>query len=105
MNTTIKARGMELTEEVKKFIGRRIQFAVDRFAPRLRAVSVSVFDVNGPRGGTDKLCQLSAEVGGIGNIVIEETSPDVSTAVAVGARRLRRAIGQRIHRRREFHFR
>jgi ribosome-associated translation inhibitor RaiA len=101
MKTTIKARGLELTEEVKKFIGRRVQFAVDRFAPRLRAVRVNLLDVNGPRGGTDKLCQFNAEIAGVGNIMVEEMSPDVPSAVALCARRLRHAIGQKIQRRRE----
>ena len=47
----VTKRSVMLAEGVREWIERRLQFALGRFSPRIRRVSVIVSDVNGNRGG------------------------------------------------------
>ena len=59
MRLEIHARNYELSDGLKDLIERRVRTALGRFARRIDRVTVSLSDVNGPRGGADKLCRLS----------------------------------------------
>jgi hypothetical protein len=54
--------------------------------------------VNGPRGGVDKQCQISAELRGSMPVHILEKGDDLPAAVNRAARRLSYRIGRTIQR-------
>ena len=76
---------------------RRLRFATGRFQKHIRELSVSMRDVNGPRGGIDKSCKLTATLRA-GTIEIEETRRSFGSALQVAAKRLRRSLARLIHR-------
>jgi len=59
MKLEIRALHVEMTDTIRSYIERRIGFALDRFAERIRTVRLRIGDVNSSRGGMDKHCQLA----------------------------------------------
>jgi hypothetical protein len=62
MRLSIRARDVKWTPELQDSVERRIEFAVDRHKQRVSDVSVYIADLNGPKGGVDKLCQITASL-------------------------------------------
>jgi ribosome-associated translation inhibitor RaiA len=96
----IRARGLELTEELREHVTRRISFAVSRVSPLLQRVDVTLDDVNGPKGGVDKVCRVRARGPGLRAVVIEERASDVTVAVDRACDRLGRALVRAVEVRR-----
>lgn len=84
--------------EIQKFAERRINFALDHLQ-KVRRISISIDDVNGPKGGVDKHCRIVAEVGTSSVVVLDETQPDWQSALARAIHRLDRNATQQSHRR------
>ena len=62
MDTDIRILSTDLTEALQSYIQRRLQFSLGRFGERVGRVRVRITDFNGPRGGVDKSCHVSAEL-------------------------------------------
>ncbi len=58
-------------------------------------------DVNGPRGGTDKRCQIVARLAPWGEVRVQELDEDFYAAISRAADRLARAVAREMERRRE----
>lgn len=99
MTITLRTHGIALDDELRQMVERRLGFALDRYRNRLADVEVYLADLNGPRGGVDKLCQITASVAGGGPVFVLERSPRIEQAVNSAARRLSYRIGRRIERR------
>lgn len=92
MHIHIQTRGFTLTEGLRAHVERRLQFAMSRFQSRGLRVKVRLSDVNGPRGGLDKLCHLQIRVGGLPDMVIEDTDVDLYAAINRAAERAGRTL-------------
>jgi len=68
-----------------QFVLRRIQWLVPRATVRLS-------DVNGPRGGVDKRCQVELDTDGNGKVVITAVSRDWRSAIDSALSRAARAL-------------
>lgn len=71
---------------IREFAEHRLRFALDRFRG-LRRVVVSIADVNGPKGGPDKTCQIVAEFG-FANVIIREVQAEWQRSLARAIDRL-----------------
>lgn len=100
MEISIRARGVERTDNLTQALQRSIEFAVDRHRSQIDRISVYLADVNGPRGGVDKLCRITADLRGTRPVMILEIGADLTAVVNRAARRLGYRIGRRMHRRR-----
>lgn len=100
MEITVRVRDVEWTEDLQLRVQRTIRFATDRHRDRITRISVCLTDLNGPRGGVDKLCHITADMRGANPVIIKEKGEDVITAINRAARRLTYRIGRRLHRRR-----
>jgi len=65
-----------------------------RFGAKLARVSVRISDVNGPRGGVDKLCRVETRLWGRFPLVVEDVSADMSQAIDRSIRRMGRAVAR-----------
>lgn len=92
----IRSKGNCPTAMLRRFVERKITFAFDRL-PDVRHVVVSITDLNGPKGGSDKFCRLIAEFG-FTSLIIEEVQPTWQGALARAIRRLARKGSQVEHR-------
>ena len=101
MRIHVRSRGFELTDALRAYAEWRLRFALGRFGTRLQSVTVRIDDVNGPRGGADKRCQIVAHLAPGGEIRVEELDGDLYAAIARAADRLDRAVAREMARRRE----
>jgi len=77
---------------------RRLEYALGRFAPRVRSLSVRLSDLNGPRGGLDKKCLIAVRLERPRRvIVIEDVDADEGAAINRAADRAARAVSRAVH--------
>ena len=95
-------RNVTLDEGTLEWIERRIQFALGRFATRIRRVGVVLCDVNGDRGGMDKQCLLRISLIPSGMIVVEDVETTVEAVTANSIERAARSVARWLERQREF---
>ncbi len=76
---------------------RRLEFALGRFAGRVRSLNVSLTDLNGPRGGLDKKCLIAVRLARPRRvIVVEDVDTDAVVVVSRAAERVSRAVSRAI---------
>ncbi len=92
MRFDIRIQKLDLHQEVGHYIERRLRFSLSRLASRLRTVNVRVFDVNGPRGGIDKCCRITAHILPSETVVLQEVDADLFAAIDRATRRISRTF-------------
>lgn len=105
MLVTLRTQGVELNADLSREVQRRLEFALDRHQHRLTEVNVFISDLNGPRGGVDKLCQVTADLKGMAPLTILERSRNLLTGLTRAGRRLARRIDSRSKLRRSLRLR
>lgn len=98
MQIDIQARDFSLTDALQQHTQRRLHFALSRTDEHLRRVQVRLSDVNGPRGGRDKRCQLRLVISGMPDLVIEELDADLYAAINRASARAGRSLIRRLKR-------
>jgi putative sigma-54 modulation protein len=101
MHINIQARGFDLTQGLREHTERRLQFALGWADHDVRNVSVRLSDVNGPRGGNDKRCQIKIPLVGRPDVVIEDAEADLYVAIDRAADRTERTLTRRLGRKRK----
>lgn len=96
MHIELKIIGFLPEPGVREYISRRLRFALDRFERHVRRVIVHLTDVNGPRGGPDKRCQMVVEFHQGGEAMVADTRPNALEAIYFAAARLRHQLGRRL---------
>ncbi|RPH43614.1 MAG: HPF/RaiA family ribosome-associated protein [Burkholderiales bacterium] len=90
--------------EMRDITQRRLRFVLRRLAWLVPQATVRLTDVNGPRGGLDKQCQVELETVGRGRVVVASVAADwrvaIDTALARAARLLERIRTRRTASRR-----
>jgi putative sigma-54 modulation protein len=97
MQVDIRFRGLEPSPFLKDFALRQVQFHLSRFGEEVTGVLVRVSDVNGPRGGLDKRCQISVRGPKVASNV-ESQSGDAYAAVDLAVKRLARTLRRHLER-------
>src|SRR5438270_13880807 len=72
MDADIRILSTDLTEALQSYIERRLHFSLGRFGGRVGRVRVRITDVNGPRGGPDKSCHISADPLSSGKTLLDQ---------------------------------
>ena len=101
MELFIRARGFEVDRETRDMIVRRTRFALDAFGARIASVAVFLVDLNGPRGGVDKLCQVNIRTEGLGQLAVIEQGQTVAGAVNRALRTAKHRVAEEVRRKRE----
>jgi putative sigma-54 modulation protein len=100
MKLHIRFRDLESNPELKDLVVRRVRLALSRFTHAIRDIDVTLADVNGPRGGVDKLCRVRIIGPQLGLIVVEETAAEVPAALDGAVGRMSRTVARTLDRRR-----
>jgi hypothetical protein len=82
-------------------IATRIRFLFGRLAAQVSRVHVTLKDINGPRGGRDKVCVIRAELSGGGQVVVQDRNVRMRRAIGRGLRRAKAMVSEQVRRRRE----
>jgi putative sigma-54 modulation protein len=92
MKLDIRFRGFTPAVAIKDKVKDRVKFHLERFEQRLTGVLVRVADVNGPKGGPDKRCQVTVHAGSAGTSTIVTTGATSEVAVDDALTRVAEAL-------------
>ena len=98
MELSIRTHSIELTDEVRDLVNRRVHFALDAFGDRVEDTLVYLMDMNGPRGGVAELCQITIRAHRVGDVVVRETGTTVAAALNRAARRVKYRLSEALRR-------
>jgi len=100
MEVLLNAHGVALPPNSRSVLARRINVALARLAQGVPRLHVNLKDVNGPRGGRDKVCVLRAELVSGGQVVVVDRSAKMRRAINRCLRRARVVIARESRKRR-----
>jgi ribosomal subunit interface protein len=96
MKLELRTSNVQTSVPLEAHVAHKLELALRRFTHRVERVLVRLVDVNGPRGGTDKRCRMSATLSGAPSIIVEATHSNVYVAVTHAAARLHAQIARMI---------
>ena len=100
MELSIRAIEISPTPALAGHVQDRLEAALNQYGQRVGRVVVQLRDINGPRGGADKCCQLKVDLPGAGSVLVKQTGEDLYAAVSHAADRVKVAVGRKLSRRR-----
>lgn len=101
MEISVRGRRLAVSEPLRAYAERRLRFAIGSLGSRVGGIDVRVEDVNGPRGGLDKLCVIAAVLQPMGRIVARASDANAYSAVDRAASRIRSILVRHLRRGRE----
>jgi ribosomal subunit interface protein len=102
MKLILKGVHLTLTERMKAYVQEHLVDAVTRFYDDEAAeLNVHLVDSNGPKGGTDKECRVTAFIPGLVPIHIDEATDDIFQSIDFAKDRLVKVLKREQERRRE----
>lgn len=101
MELEVRGLNVEITDSLRTYAQRRLGFALDRFAERIRTVRLKLGDMNGSRGGVDKRCQLAISLAHSSPITLESRASTVQGAIDRIASKVRSFVERRFVRKHE----
>ena len=96
MKIGIQCRSFPLTSAIAGHVRKRLDFLLGRGLRRIRRVDVTLSDLNGPRGGVDKRCQIKVSLNGLRPVIIEDIQSDLYMAIDRAASRTSRTVLRRM---------
>ncbi|NQV23573.1 MAG: HPF/RaiA family ribosome-associated protein [Rhodopirellula sp.] len=99
MRIQIQTSKMDADSSVNKYVERRLSFALGRFADVVQKVEVTLADINGPKGGHDKLCKIRVDLRRLPKpVYCEILHEELRTSIDLAAERSGRAVARAIDR-------
>lgn len=98
MRITVLARGLEITPGLRDHVERRLGFTIGWARTHVRKVTVRLCDLNGPRGGEDKLCIVVVGFSTGGELAVEDVDADLYVAIDRATGRADQTISRRLAR-------
>ena len=98
----VRVHGVERSGEAAEQVGQIAsiyQFALDRFAGAIREVDVRLADLNGPRGGVDKLCRVQLRMLPRGILTARSVGTSCEHAAREACDNLKSLLAKRMSRR------
>ena len=80
MQVLFKSRHPQAAE-LRDLAERRVRFVLRRLGWLVPRAEVQMSDVNGPRGGVDKRCQVELRTDGAGSVVVASVANNWRTAL------------------------
>ncbi len=96
MQIDIRSTNVPLSDALASFITSRISATLSRFTSGVRAVDVTLCDLNGPKGGNDMRCHVEVSLHNDDPVLIEERGDDLYAAIARAAQRAKSAVLRRV---------
>lgn len=98
MQIQVFAREVHVSQRLQEYIKRRMNFASQRFAQRIVTIRVRLRDLNGPRGGVDKSCQLMIGLREARTVVIKGRSESAYALIDSVVEKASNSIVRRLKR-------
>ncbi len=101
MRTSIRLRGMPEALELRTHALRQLHFHLSRFSDAIDEVELRVSDVNGPKGGLDKRCQIILRLKRAGTVTLTVSGGDAGAAIGQAAEGTARMVARELARARD----
>ena len=98
MKPRINFHGVSRDADVADYIERRCTFAFNRMQHAIGNTTVTLTDVNGPKGGVDKQCRIVITSAARSPIVICEQQSSLRLAIDRAIGRASRNLAQQLNR-------
>jgi ribosome-associated translation inhibitor RaiA len=98
MIISIRVRNVDWTDELRMKVERSVAFALDRYDAQVEQVSIYLADLNGPKGGVDKICQITANLKRGKPVMILERGSEILPSVNRALGRLGHSVSRSIQR-------
>ncbi|MBL8752295.1 MAG: HPF/RaiA family ribosome-associated protein [Planctomycetes bacterium] len=100
MDIVVSFKDRAPCERLAWYARRALGSALDRFAARIRDVTVRIRDENGAKGGVDQHCSIAMRVDGGQELHLHDIDATPESALHRLARRAARLVRERLARRR-----
>lgn len=100
LKLSIRSNLIELTDDLREIVERRVYFALSRFSPRIDRVSILLEDVSESRGGVVQQCRIVIKPQRGDELTVTATDADLQAAIAFAAERAGRVVQRDLERRR-----
>lgn len=87
MDVQMFAQEFTLTPSLQDHLEHRLRFAFARTRSHVARIVVRLRDLNEPRGGRDKVCQVSVTIPGRPEVVIREVQENMYNAIDFALKR------------------
>jgi ribosome-associated translation inhibitor RaiA len=77
---SVRARGVEVDQELRDYIAVRAGFKLGKFATSIERISVRLEDISGPKGAPAQRCAIKVVLSRHESIVVEVVDTDHRTA-------------------------
>lgn len=101
MQLRIQSRDTQVTSAIRMHITDRLRAALDQHADRVRAVTVRLADLNGPRGGIDQVCRVTVMLNNGQALHHERRGLDLYANISLVADKVKRRVGRHMGKLRE----
>ena len=92
----------QIDENASDEVKRLLKFSLSRFEGTVTRVKLRFFDVNGPKGGIDKRCRITAKLRTDGQVVVSGEGEHYIEALGNCLERLVRSIRRKIGKRQSY---
>ena len=99
MDIRLQTQHVTLPRRALSRIRTRVKNGLERMTERVARLQVTLKDINGPRGGRDKVCILRAELVDGGQIVVIDRAANLRRAISRCLHRSKRVIDREVKRR------
>jgi len=102
MQLDIRSHNVALTSELRQHIDRRVGQALNRFEQHVGSARIALTDVNGPKGGPDKVCRLTVVLNGCNRVAVTEYGSNLFRIVDRVADRVNQRVSSVLEKVRRF---
>lgn len=96
----IRALEDDLSADDRAHVRAKLARRLRKFAESIERVSLRCEDVNGPRGGIDRVCRIKVVLRGLPSVVFEQREGSLNEAVDLALDGVERAVRRALQRRR-----
>ena len=100
MQIQIQAAHFNDADASRQSVEQRVRFALRRLQHQVRQARVRLTDINGPRGGVDKECQLTLKQSGAGQVVVTHQGTSYAAALDAALSRASQVLVRSLQRKR-----
>ena len=100
MNIVIESSRSGAAPDWRRTVEQRVRLALHRLQGLVQQARISLRDINGPRGGVDKQCQILLTTAGHGQLVIVSRAEHAQGALNQALQRAMHALTRSWQRRR-----
>ena len=98
MELTINDINLDIPNEKIISIRDKTRKVFNQVCDQVQKINVTINDINGPKGGKDKLCKVVIHVSGMPDIVITDNKVSVSLAVNTALSRAKLILIKKLKR-------